>query len=90
MRLGSSSNKIQSECAPFDAVEDRARRASVTMGGVDAGPSQWEHQAKFAGELFMGMTALVTSFLVFMYCHLKARRAERDRNREQRARLLDP
>jgi len=60
------------------------------MGGVDAGPSQWEHQAQFAGELFMGMTALVTSFLVFMYCHLKARRAERDRNREQRARLLDP
>ena len=37
--------------------------------------SQWEHQAKFAGELFLGMSALVGAYLCFMYAHLRNERA---------------
>ena len=62
--------------------------------------SQWEHQAKFAGELFLGMSALVGAYLCFMYAHLRnerraraARRAaatrdERSATRDERARLV--
>ena len=62
--------------------------------------SQWEHQAKFAGELFVGMSALVGAYLCFMYAHLRherraraARRAaatrdERAVTRDERARLV--
>ena len=43
--------------------------------------SQWEHQAQFAGELFVGTSALVGGFLTFMYCHLRAQKRRRDRER---------
>ena len=39
--------------------------------------SQWEHQAKFAGELFLGMSALVGAYLCFMYAHLRNERRAR-------------
>ena len=42
---------------------------------------QWEHQAQFAGELFVGTSALVGGFLTFMYCHLRAQKRRRDRER---------
>jgi len=43
--------------------------------------SQWEHQAQFAGELFVGTSALVGGFLTFIYCHLRAQKRRRDRER---------
>ena len=43
--------------------------------------SQWEHQAKFAGELFLGMSALVGAYLCFMYAHLRNERRARARAR---------
>jgi len=56
-----------------------ARRANAMTG-----ESQWEHHAKFMGELFMGTMALVGAFLTYMYCHLKARRDERRRAASER------
>jgi len=60
--------------------------------------SQWEHQAKFAGELFLGTSALVGAYLCFMYAHLRnERRARLARRaaaataagtRDERARLV--
>jgi hypothetical protein len=55
-----------------------ARRARARMGER---ASQWEHQAQFAGELFVGTSALVGGFLTFMYCHLRAQKRRRDRER---------
>jgi hypothetical protein len=39
--------------------------------------SQWEHQAKFAGELFLGVSALVGAYLCFMCAHLRGERRAR-------------
>ena len=39
--------------------------------------SQWEHQAKFAGELFLGTSALVGAYLCFMCAHLRNERRAR-------------
>jgi hypothetical protein len=74
-------------CAASVVAEVDARSRAPCVAKM-ARESQWEHQAKFAGELFMGTACLVGAFLTFMYCHLKARRDER--LAAQRERLLRP
>jgi len=60
----------------------RLRRASRdARARMGERASQWEHQAQFAGELFVGTSALVGGFLTFMYCHLRAQKRRRDRER---------
>lgn len=81
-------------------ADSRARRHTTPRRWDSMAESQWEHQAKFAGELFVGMSALVGAYLCFMYAHLRherraraARRAaatrdERAATRDERARLV--
>ena len=76
----------------------RARRHTTPRRWDSMAESQWEHQAKFAGELFLGMSALVGAYLCLCTRIRNERRArgeraaatrdERAATRDERARLV--
>ena len=61
----------------FTIRDSRARHTATPRRRHRMAESQWEHQAKFAGELFLGASALVGAYLCFMCAHLRGERRAR-------------
>jgi len=61
----------------FTIRDSRARHTATPRRRHRMAESQWEHQAKFAGELFLGVSALVGAYLCFMCAHLRGERRAR-------------